>query len=54
MKILLQFDKAINHSLATRVKSKITFKVYHHLCQKYHTLYNINMLYSSDGKLFIL
>ncbi|XP_050438712.1 transcription initiation factor IIA subunit 2 [Adelges cooleyi] len=26
MKILLQFDKAVNNSLATRVKSKITFK----------------------------
>ncbi|VVC29714.1 Transcription initiation factor IIA, gamma subunit,Transcription initiation factor IIA, gamma [Cinara cedri] len=26
MKILLQFDKAINNALATRVKSKITFK----------------------------
>lgn len=27
MKILLQFDKSVNNSLATRVKSKITFKV---------------------------
>lgn len=27
MKILLQFDKAVNNSLANRVKSKITFKV---------------------------
>lgn len=26
MKILLQFDKSVNNSLATRVKSKITFK----------------------------
>lgn len=27
MKILLQFDKSVNNSLATRVRSKITFKV---------------------------
>lgn len=30
MKILLQFDKSINTSLATRVKTKITFKVNSH------------------------
>ncbi|XP_013411084.1 transcription initiation factor IIA subunit 2 [Lingula anatina] len=26
LKVLLQFDKAINNALATRVKSKLTFK----------------------------
>lgn len=40
MKILLQFDKSVNNSLATRVKSKITFKV-NHLCQKYLKLSHI-------------
>lgn len=44
MKILLQFDKAVNNSLATRVKSKITFKV-NNLCQiycKYHQLIQLH------------
>lgn len=27
MKVLLQFDKAINTALANRVKSRLTFKV---------------------------
>lgn len=27
IKVLLQFDKAINQALATRVKSRLTFKV---------------------------
>ncbi|KAG8252519.1 RNA polymerase II transcriptional preinitiation complex assembly [Homalodisca vitripennis] len=27
MKVLLQFDKSINNALATRVKSRLTFKV---------------------------
>lgn len=28
IKVLLQFDKAINQALATRVKSRLTFKVH--------------------------
>lgn len=29
-KVMLQFDRIINHSLATRVKTRMTFKVFHH------------------------
>lgn len=29
IKVLLQFDKVINQALATRVKSRLTFKVSH-------------------------
>lgn len=32
IKVLLQFDKAINQALATRVKSRLTFKVIFFSC----------------------
>lgn len=36
---MLQFDKAINQALATRVKSRLTFRVRHIYPINYHYYY---------------